>query len=156
MKNTSLLITIVVAVVVGAAGFFIGMQYQKSQTRTAFANFQGENGMMRGQNGQRNGQGFRGRNGMGNGAIGEVVNIDANSVTVKLPDGSSKIVNLSNSTTYSTTANGSKSDIKAGQRIAAFGTTNSDGSITAQNIQINPQFAGRGPGGTSPSPSVTK
>jgi hypothetical protein len=64
-------------------------------------------------------------------------------------DGSSKIVNISPSTTYSKTDTGSKSDLKTGIRVAAIGSPNSDGSVTAQNVQINPMFRI----GESPTPS---
>lgn len=44
----------------------------------------------------------------------------------------------------SKTATGSASDITVGQNVVAFGSANSDGSVTAQNIQLNPLFrAGR-------------
>jgi hypothetical protein len=87
-----------------------------------------------------------GGRGAGGANVGEIVSMDANSVTIKLQDGSSKIINLSSSTTYSKTDTASKTDLKTGDRIAAFGTPNSDGSITAQNIQVNPMFR-IGPGG---------
>jgi len=33
-----------------------------------------------------------------------------------------------------------KTDLKKGDQAAIFGSENSDGSVTAQNIQLNPQF----------------
>lgn len=78
---------------------------------------------------------------MGRGAVvGEIISQDSKSITVKLQDGSSKIVLLSDSATVSKTESGSKSDLKDGTTVAVFGTTNSDGSVTAQNIQLNPAF----------------
>jgi len=32
----------------------------------------------------------------------------------------------------------SKTDLTVGEKVAAFGTENSDGSVTGQNIQLNP------------------
>ena len=69
---------------------------------------------------------------------GSILSMDANSITVKLSDGSTKIVLLSGSTTYSNTASASQSDLKTGSTVAVFGTPNSDGSVTATNVQLNP------------------
>lgn len=144
MKKNSLLITIVVAVIVAAIAFFGGMKYQQSHAFARNANQAfGQNFGRRGQNGQSARAG--GRGGFGGANLGEIVSMDADSVTIKLQDGSSKIINLSSSTTYSKTDTASKSDLKTGDRIAAFGMSNSDGSITAQNIQVNPMFR-TGPG----------
>ncbi|EKD67236.1 MAG: hypothetical protein ACD_48C00525G0002, partial [uncultured bacterium] len=51
---------------------------------------------------------------------------------------SSKIVVLSGTTTYAKSTDGSQTDLKVGDRVNAFGTTNTDGSVTAQSIQLNP------------------
>ena len=135
MKNNNLIIILVVALLVGAGGFFAGMKYQQSKN-PRFGNFQGARN---GQSGQR-GQGFRPVN-------GEILSADEKSITVKLQDGTSRIVILSDTTTYNKTAEGSKADLKTGDRIAVFGTDNSDGSVTAQNVQLNPVFRGL-PGGS--------
>ena len=139
--------TIIIVIVVAAAAFFGGMKYQQTQ---AVTNSNGNQYMQNGLNqGGQNGR-FRGRGGIGRGAVGEIISQDANSVTIKLQDGSSKIVNITGSTTYSKTATASKSDLQTGTRIAVFGTNNSDGSITAQNVQINPMMRG---GFGSPRPT---
>lgn len=139
----SVIIIVLLIIVAGAAGFFGGMKYQQSR-RPAFS----------GQFGNR--QGFTGTNGQqqnrtraGGGFVtGEVLSRDDNSITVRLQDGSSKIVLLSGTTTVSKTSEGSKSDLKTGERVGVFGTSNSDGSITAQNIQLNPALRGIMNGGT--------
>jgi len=59
-------------------------------------------------------------------------------ITVKLPDGSSKIILLSEKTSINKASEGSVADLVVGEKVAVFGTTNTDGSVTAQNIQINP------------------
>jgi FtsP/CotA-like multicopper oxidase with cupredoxin domain len=149
MKNNILIPVIITAVIVGAASFFGGMKYAQSQQnsrQSAFGQRTGNTGI--------NGQNRTGRAG-GSGVFGDIINADNTSITVKLQDGSSKIVLLSDTTTIGKMTEGSKSDLTAGQRVSVFGTTNADGSVTAQNVQLNP--LGRAPfgtGGNQPNPST--
>lgn len=125
MKNTNqLIITIVLLIVVGTGAFYGGMQYQKMQRGNL------GNGQFGGRNGQNgNNQAFRPIG-------GQITSVDDNSVTVKLSDGSSKIVLLSDKTTITEATSASKQVLASGKQITVFGTTNSDGSVTAQNIQL--------------------
>ena len=132
MKNNILIIVVVVALVVGAGGFFAGMKYQQSK-RPSFGQFARDG--QRGQFQNRNGQNFRP-------VSGEIISSDEKSITVKLQDVSSKIVVLSEVTSINKAEQGSKEDLKTGEQVAVFGTENSDGSVTAQNVQLNPQFRG--------------
>jgi hypothetical protein len=152
------LYTAVIAIVVGAAGFFGGMQYQKMQTTGQFEsemNSRFQNGT-----GQFSRTGSQGSRMIGGGrVVGSVLNMDESSMTVKSPDGSSKIVVLSEKTTYNKASEGSLSDLKEGDSVSVFGTTNSDGSITAQNVQIGelPMMRNGGtPPNGSPSGSPTQ
>lgn len=140
MKNNNLLITIVAVIIVGAVAFYGGMQYQKTQRGAGAGGFARQGGMM----------GRLGANGT-RPVTGDILSVDANSMTVKLADGSSKIVLLSTSTSINKAAKGSVSDLKAGEKVAAFGTANSDGSITAQNIQLNPTTRTGGSANSTPS-----
>ena len=63
-------------------------------------------------------------------------------MTVKLQDGGSKIVILTDSTAINKSAEGSREDLKIGGKVGVFGTENSDGSVTAQNIQLDPTRGG--------------
>jgi flagellar basal body-associated protein FliL len=134
--NKSLIITVVVALAVGAIGFFGGMKYSQSRRGAAFRQF-------------ANGQGFTQRDGSGtnrNGfrpVSGEIIATDDNSITVKLPDGSSKIVIISDETQINKADTASKDDLTNGQTVAVFGQENSDGTVSAQNIQIGTGFLGR-------------
>lgn len=121
-------------IIVGIVAFYGGMQYQKSKRTMVLG--QGGQFAQRGQNGQF------GRTGAASGGMvtGEVLSQDDTSITVKLQDGSSKIVILSTNTTINKQATGTKDDLKTGERVAVFGITNSDGSVTAQSIQLNPQM----------------
>ena len=141
MKN-NLVITIIVVIVVAGIAFFGGMKYQQSKIGS-FAQGQG---------------GFRQRMaGQGQTAFrpvrGNILSIDNNTMTVKLQDGSSKIVILSGSTTYMKEASSTKDDLKTGDTVMASGTSNSDGSVTAQTVQINPP-AVRMPSQGTGSPGV--
>jgi len=130
MKN--LPIIIVLLVIVGAGAFFGGMKYQQSKQPSFSRQF---------------GIGQGGRNGPGqmqtrrNGfrpVSGDIINADDKSITVKLQDGSSKIIIISDNTAINKASQATKVDLKVGEKVAVFGTDNSDGSVTAQNIQLNP------------------
>jgi hypothetical protein len=154
MKNNQIIITVLIGIIALGAGFFGGMQYQKSQ-RLSFGNANGQLGMMR-QSGAGNMM-YRGGAGAAGArpVMGQIISSDDKSVTVKMQDGSTKIVLLSSSTSINKAAEGTTADLKSGETIAAFGTANSDGSITAQSIQLNPQLRMK-PGASnsaSPTPS---
>jgi len=128
MKN-SIIIAILVAIIVGGGAFFGGMKYQQSRQRSNFRQLTGQMGQRLGNGGNR--MGFRPVN-------GEILSSDDKSITVKLQDGSSKIVLISDKTEINKAAGATKEDLKTGEKVAIFGQENSDGSVTAQNVQINP------------------
>jgi hypothetical protein len=137
---------VIVAVVVGAGAFFGGMQYAKSQipARTGFANFAAGAG---GATGTAGAAGRRAGAAGGTGAvIGQNVTADAQSITVQTTGSGSKIVFFSTSTMIMKASAGSVADLTSGQQVVVNGTANSDGSVTAQSIQLRPQGAGF-PGG---------
>ncbi len=134
MNTKSIIITIVLVVVFAAAGFFAGMKYQQSQRFRGGVVTMGSGGM-----GGRFGEGrFGGQNNNMQAVRGEIVSSDNNSITIKLSDGSSKIVVLPSNATIYKTDKGSTSDLTNGTNVMIFGTTNSDGSVTAQMVQLNP------------------
>jgi hypothetical protein len=143
MKNThAILMTVLAAIVVGAGSFYGGIKYQQKKTVTANAERFGQagfgaNGMMRGQGGNRSA--FGGGN-FATGTrpiMGSILSQDAKSITVKLPDGSSRIVLLSSTTAVDKATQATVMDMKMGDTVRVFGTTNSDGSITAISIQLS-------------------
>ena len=135
--NKSIVIIIAVTLIVGAGAFYGGMKYAENkatagwQQRTqqfsgnAGAGFSGGTG-----GGQRGGGGF---------ISGEILSKDDKSVTVKLQDGGSKIVFLSDSTKITKSTDGALSDLEAGKNVSVNGAANPDGSITAQTIQLRSQ-----------------
>jgi predicted small secreted protein len=155
MKNTKVLVPIILVLVGLGAGFFGGIQYRNYQLNKARAGFAAGGSASAAGAFQR----FNGRTGgtgtgaaRGGAVTGSILSVDGNSFTVKLADGSSKIVLFSASTTYSNTVSGAQSDLKVGGNVMVMGSTNSDGSVTATNVQINPMsFRPQG----SPVPTAT-
>jgi hypothetical protein len=114
MTKNSLVITIIVAIIVGALGFYGGTWYQKSQqgnlAKGMGQEFPSDTGSSRGMRGPGNAAG----GGMIN---GEIVAIDDQSLTVKTEDGSNTIVFISDSTTINKTAEGTLSDLTSGAKV---------------------------------------
>jgi len=130
---------LLIVIVVAATAFFGGMKYQESKATTAAGQF---------------GQGRRTAGGGGfRPTVGTVLTAGANSITVKLQDGSSKIVLLTDKTQINKAEKASTSDLTAGAEVSVFGTTNTDGSVTAQNISLNPQFMGGRNRDLTPTPT---
>ena len=153
--NKLIAIVIATAVVVGGGAFFSGMKYAENknlQSRVSQADFQNLQNLSPEERQQRlqelgasAGTEFRGgagggQRGVGGGfTAGEIIAKDDKSVTVKLQNGGSKIVFLSDSTEITRFAEGTLSDLEIGKNISVNGTANSDGSVTAQTIQLRPQ-----------------
>lgn len=118
----------------GGGAFFGGIKYQQSKSPQSLRQFgQGLNGfnarLTPGQ-GRTAGASFRPVN-------GEILSADDKSITVKLTDGSSKIVIFSDKTVINKATAVQKSDLKTGDKVTVLGSANSDGSVTAQSIQLN-------------------
>ena len=129
-----------VALVVGTVGFFIGSKFGSgSRPASMQGDFQNLTAEQRQQRLQQFGGGVSGGRQMGSdgGSIsGEILSKDEKGVTVKLPDGGSKIVFFSDKTQIMKSTAGSISDVVVGGQVTVNGSSNSDGSVTAQSIQI--------------------
>lgn len=149
MNKKNIAIIAVLAIAIAGGAFYGGMTYAKgkaSSGRVAGANFQNLTAKQRQQFTQNGGFPGRGTRGGANGGFvgGEVISKDDKSVTVKLQDGGSKIIFLSESTTIGKTTDGTKDDLVVGKQVTVNGSTNNDGSVTAQNIQIRPNVPNMG------------
>lgn len=126
-------IMILVAVIIAAGSFYGGTLYAGTQKTAGGAN-------------QRNGAGFAGGARPGGGAnrsgagfvTGSIIKSDATTITVKMRDGSSKIIYLSDATTVGKTVAGTKSDLAIGDNVMVNGKANADGSVVADNVAIRP------------------
>ena len=126
---------IIVGVIIIGIAFYGGMIYGKSTvpSRGQFANTQ----FAGNQNGAR---GINTRNGVNGGfASGQIISKDATGVTIKMQDGSTKIVLIATSTQVMKLSSGTANDLTTGTNVTITGTSNSDGSVTAQSVQIRPE-----------------
>lgn len=74
----------------------------------------------------------------GGAIIGEVTAKDDKSIAVKMSDGSSKIVIISDKTIYRISDEANLEKIIVGTKVATYDEANGDGTTTATNIEINP------------------
>jgi len=129
MPSLNIIIVVALVAIFAGAGFFAGTKFQqRTFTRMIGQRFQGQ-GQGQARNGQRTG--FRP-------VTGEIISNDGTSITVKLDDGSSKIVMLSDKTAINKASAATKEDLVTGEKVMVIGQENSDGSVTAQDIQLNP------------------
>lgn len=141
MKNQNMIVACAVtAVVAGAIGFYGNNYYQQNQRNSRFGGTGNGTGLPQNQNGFARGtSGYAQPQMMRNGIVaGEVIAKDDKSITVKLPDGSSKIIILSSNTSYRISNDAKLDDVVVGKTVSVFGTTNADGSTTAASIELNP------------------
>ncbi|MBU6214539.1 hypothetical protein KGM48_01720 [Patescibacteria group bacterium] len=82
------------------------------------------------------------RGGMNGGGFlsGTVAAKDSGSITLDTRDGSSHIIILTPATVVSKSVSGALTDVTVGSTAMVSGTTNSDGSVSANIIQLRPTF----------------
>jgi len=130
------LLIIIVAAITAGAGFYGGTVYSKSVSASSasgrYAAMQG--GLGQNAAARRSGSSAGGFTGV------TITASDATSITVKTTDGGSKIVLVSGSTNITKSASGLLADLSVGKNVVITGTANSDGSVTAQSIQLRPDM----------------
>ncbi len=136
MKNKTHIIWAAVAIVALVAGIFWG--------RTMAGAASGNSRFGASSSSSRT---FAGRNNSSaNVFAGQVSAIDGSSITLQLPNGNSEVVLYASSTPVTEPTNVSIAKIVAGADIMVMGTQNSDGSVTAQSIEIRNGSGLFGPG----------
>lgn len=131
MKNNLIIAVVITVLVSGGGGFYAGIKYQKDKAPIFPENIE----QMRGQIGQRNSS-TRGLNTV----MGKIIGTDESSITVQLADDSSKIIIVTEGTMINRSEAGTADDLREGSEVVVNGQPNSDGSISAQNIQIGTGF----------------
>lgn len=128
----NILIMVFLIIVVALAAFFGGIKYQESKTPQFLRERDG--GPRTRPMGQREGV---------NMLRGEIISREEGSITIKQADSSSKIVLVSESTEINKASEGSFDDLKENEEVVVLGKENSDKSITAESIQLNPGMGAR-------------
>jgi hypothetical protein len=138
MKKISFL-TVGIAVISLIVGLIGGYWYEKSSvSRLANSSDQFPGG--RAQQGFRSANSRAGGFAAGGAISRQVISKDDTSLTIKTRDGSSKIILITGNTTVAKSAAGLISDIATDAMVMVLGNLNSDGSITANSIQIRPEM----------------
>ncbi len=126
IKNKKISVIVAALVVLGIV-FYGGVKYGESNAQTQTS--------MQSKFGGKGGQRMTRSGGINQ---GQVLTEDDQSITIKLQDGGSKIIFLTDSTPIMKSVPGAREDIATGTDVMVIGNQNSDGSVSAQSIQIRP------------------
>lgn len=139
MQNKKIIVSVIVCVVIAGISFWGGMKYGKSKSSNTASSFNRSQGGQGNFGGRTGGQGTRNGVGLGGGFVsGQVLSMDAKSLTVQLSNGGSKIVFFTPTTKVEKTVDGTTSDVAIGKQVMITGATNPDGSVNATSIQMRP------------------
>lgn len=158
-KNQYMLV--LAALLIGAVSFFAGTRYQLSNKGNNLSESAMGNGVAQGQRGQQviqQGNAKMGQNNLQGGGMvsGEIASKDGQSLTVKMSDGSTKIVIVADSTSYKKSTDAVAADLIVGENVTVIGTTNTDGSVTAKTVTVGDTAMPIGQGRPENLPSDTK
>lgn len=127
------MVWLVVAIVALAGGFFWGKASGAASRAAGFA----------GAYSSSTRRTFGGATGGGL-VTGQISTIDSSSITLQLANGNSEVVFYSTSTPVSEPTMVPANTLRVGSTIMVTGTSNSDGSLTAESIQVRPAGATNG------------
>lgn len=136
MPKKFLIIIFIAVIFAGAGGFFGGMEYRlDANVGGAFRDHQ-EGDFSRRFDSMRGMRGMMG--GSSSPLFGEIISQGEGSFTIKLSDGSTRIIFISDSTQITKSIDGILGDLEIAGQIFVSGEENPDGSYTAKTIQIRP------------------
>ena len=127
-------IVIITLIIAGVGGFYGGIKYNQSKSPSLFQKQREQ--FFQGNVGENFPDGLGNKKAGFSFLNGEVIDKDEQSLTIKMPDGGSRIVFFSDFTEISKIANGLIDDIEIGKQVMVNGEENPDGSCTAETIQI--------------------
>lgn len=120
----------IIVVVLMTASFYSGVRYGGKKSVTPF----GQGDRLMTNSAQRNGS----RTAFGGAIMGDIIAKDQTSITIKTREGSSRIVFFATSTQISKSSTSTADDLDIGASVTVNGSSNTDGSLNAQMIQIRP------------------
>ena len=130
------LTTLVLLVVLFLAGsFYLGMSYQKTKIPTPGTNREAMRGMMNGGD-FINSENLANRGMRAGQIIGEVIKINEDSFTIKLNDGGSNTIYITEETTFTQTQKIEKNKLEEGREVVVFGNNQENQSVIAESVQI--------------------
>ena len=151
MNKKLIPVFVLIVLIVGAGAFFGGMKYGQTKNKTVF----GRGDFPDMANGQRPGGaqfGQGGAKGFGGGMVnGTILAMDDKTITVSVrtpgangaadTNAGSKIILFSGTTQIMKSTTGVIGDLKVGDNLVVTGKTNTDGSVSAESIQLRPVVA---------------
>ncbi len=145
MNKKHIIVSVIVLIIVAVGFYYLGKSSSASAaTKTATTAGLGQRRQFTG--------GAGGVAAAGGFTSGQIISKDDTTFTIQLPNNAgSKIVFYSPSTTITKMTVGTAQDLSVGSQISITGTANSDGSITAQMVQLRPAGMGQAKSQTSGS-----
>ena len=120
--NKLIIVSIVLIIISAGVGFFAGTKFRRNNNSNLY--------QLRRFGNSSNERPVR----------GQIISADKGSITIKLQDGSTKIIIIPSSANILQTEKASVSALKVDETVVVLGTENSDGSVTAQDVQLNPRL----------------
>ena len=128
---------ILILAIASGASFEGGMAYQRNQANSIRSQFLRSRGIdtANGNGSSANRSGGFGGGGFGGGATGQIKSIQGNTIELSTPTNVTT-VNLTASTQIEKSISAKTSDLQTGEQLIVRGQRDSNGNITADNIQI--------------------